>query len=149
MSSIRDVGTVIHVLRVIRNQSQGELARISGVRNSSISNYERGKAVPKFETLQKLADGLGVPLSAVEQTQAFIDHVRASTETAGGAEPSEVSMMFGETREGPVPGSREAEAEKVAAEVGRAAHRFTRLLLQLFEERSAAGTAGLGEEEER
>lgn len=123
MSSIKDVGTVIQVLRVVRGQSQGDLARQSGVRNSSISNYERGKAEPKFDTLQKLADGLELPFSAMEDTQRFIDHVRTLQESeslASAAEPG-------------VPGRDvSAEADRIAQDAGRVAQRLVALVLRLL-----------------
>ncbi len=123
MSSIKDVGTVIQVLRVVRGQSQGDLARQSGVRNSSISNYERGKAEPKFDTLQKLADGLELPFSALEDTQRFIDHVRTLKESESLASP-----------EPGVPGSDlSAEADRIAQDAGRVAQRLVALVLRLLQ----------------
>lgn len=123
MSSIKDVGTVIQVLRVIRGQSQGDLARESGVRNSSISNYERGKAEPKFDTLQKLADGLELPFSAMEDAQRFIDHVRSmrESETLAAAEGQ------------PLPGTDLAvEADRIAQDAGRVVQRLVAFVLGLL-----------------
>jgi transcriptional regulator with XRE-family HTH domain len=47
------------------------------VTNSAISDYERGKVDPQTQTLQKLVRALGLPLSALDQTQAFIQMIRA------------------------------------------------------------------------
>lgn len=124
MSSIKDVGTVIQVLRVVRGQTQGDLARHSGVRNSSISNYERGKAEPKFDTLQKLADGLELPFSAMEDTQRFIDHVRTLRESEG----------LAATAEPEVPGSDlNAEADRLSQDAGRVVQRLVALVLRLLQ----------------
>lgn len=121
MSTIRDVGTVIQVLRVTRGLSQGELAKRSGVRNSSISNYERGKAEPKFETLQKLAEGLGLPFAALEETQRFIDQIesRGELDAEGTGEPATEEDL-----------SREATL--LARDAGRVVERLVNLALRLL-----------------
>lgn len=135
MSNIEDVGVAIHVLRVIRDLSQGDLAEASGVRNSSISNYERGKSVPKLETVQKLADGLGLPLSVVEETQTFIERVRlrltepARSQAAGrrdGERGSVYPVDFFSPRD---PVLFRAEVDQLSSEFGRLASRLIQLLL--------------------
>lgn len=136
MSTIEDVGTVIHVLRVIQDLSQGQLAEAAGVRNSSISNYERGKAVPKLETLQKLAQGLGLELSALEETQHFIRRMRAQR-GAGGVGFRHRSGSGSLLREGEGgaaldPDALVAEVEQLSGEAGRFASRLVRVLLELF-----------------
>lgn len=45
--------------------SQHQLARLSGVHQPSISNIEAGKHDPHFDTVRKLAQGLGLPMSAL------------------------------------------------------------------------------------
>jgi transcriptional regulator with XRE-family HTH domain len=120
MPNIKDVGTVIQVLRVTRHLSQGELAQRSNVRNSSISNYERGKAEPKLETLQRLSEGLGLPLRAFEETQAFIDKMATFIEDEKGGE--------GAGREADV----EQEAERLAQEAGMIAERLVGFALRLL-----------------
>lgn len=133
MATIEDVGTVIHVLRVIRSLSQGDLAEASGVRNSSISNYERGKAVPKLETLQKLTDGMGLPLSAVQETQEFIHRMRAqlrrSGSVTGGALAS--GLLSGEPSS-PNPDALLTEMDQLAADSGRLVSRLLRVVLQIL-----------------
>lgn len=129
MSSIKNVGTVIQVLRVVRGLSQGDLARQSGVRNSSISNYERGKAEPKFDTLQKLAKGLELPFSAMEETQRFIDHI-------GSLQESETLSTAADLA---VPGSDvNAEADRIAQDAGRVVQRLVTLVVRLLQ-RSSEG----------
>lgn len=136
MSRLEDVGVVIHVLRVIRDLSQGELAEASGVRNSSISNYERRKSTPKLETLQKLASGLDLPLSMLEDTQEFIDRVRST------AEDGSVVAEDGERGE---PRTAD-EIEELAEEWGRLTSRSIRLAYQLLSgEESSSGPDGEGE----
>jgi transcriptional regulator with XRE-family HTH domain len=124
MSGIQDVGTVIQILRVVTGQSQSELAERSGVRNSSISNYERGKAQPKLETLQKLAVGLGLPFGALEATQGFIDGIRQRGAGAG--------EKGGETDGGnPV--------QAIARETGQVVEQLVLVVLGLLEAHAAAG----------
>lgn len=134
MSNIEDVGVAIHVLRVIRDLSQGQLAEASGVRNSSISNYERGKSVPKLETVQKLADGLGLPLSVVEETQAFIDKVRRRLGETAAGKGGGVGLWMRSSAGAGLPFSRDSvllrtEVDQLSEEFGRLASRLIRLVL--------------------
>lgn len=133
MSSIEDIGVVIHMLRVIRGLSQGDLARLSQVRNSSISNYERGKAVPQFETIQKLARGLDLPLAAVEEAQEFIFRMRSLGLDGGAVDShpegeSSAPLSF-PSRE---PAELRKEVEQISGDVGRLASRMTRLVLEIL-----------------
>lgn len=136
MSSIEDVGVAIHVLRVIRELSQGELAEASGVRNSSISNYERGKSVPKLETIQKLAGGLRVPLSVVEEAQGFIEWVRSRSSQGGPGAPGDRTGPDRRSSAGADgfpprdPEALQEEVERLSAEFGRLSSRLVRLLLE-------------------
>lgn len=137
MSSIKDIGTVIQVLRVVRGHSQGDLARRSKVRNSSISNYERGKAEPKFDTLQKLADGLELPFSAMEDAQRFIDHIRSLRDSE--------SLAAAEGQ--PMPGDDlTAEADRIAQDAGRVVQRLVTFVLRLLQ--TPAGDRSVDEEPE-
>src|SRR5712691_745488 len=72
-----DLAVTLSILRIIRRWSQSELAEAAGVTNSAISDYERGKVDPQTQTLQKLVRALGLPLSALDQTQSFIQIIRA------------------------------------------------------------------------
>src|SRR6476660_3396130 len=78
-----DLAVTLSILRTIRRWSQSELAEAAGVTNSAISDYERGKVDPQSQTLQKLVRALGLPLSALDQTQAFILMVRAQMDDSG------------------------------------------------------------------
>src|SRR5579864_2233533 len=72
-----DLAVTLSILRIIRRWSQSELAEAAGVTNSAISDYERGRVDPQTKTLQKIIRALGLPLSALDQTQAFILSVRS------------------------------------------------------------------------
>src|SRR5215475_7682645 len=77
-----DLAVTLSILRTIRRWSQSELAEAAGVTNSAISDYERGKVDPQTQTLQKLVRALGLPLSSLDQTQAFIQMIRAQMNAA-------------------------------------------------------------------
>lgn len=142
MSTFDDVGVIIHVLRVIRGLSQGDLAQLSGVRNSSISNYERGKSVPKLETLEKLGQGLELPISAMEEAQEFIRRMRSRGQ--GGANPSQLSFS-GLDSQGGFPPKDSAllhrELDRLASEAGRVLYETLRVVLGMLPGASDARSA--------
>src|SRR5262249_9970528 len=76
-----DLAVTLSILRIIRRWSQSELAEAAGVTNSAISDYQRGTVDPQTQTLQKLVRALGLPLSALDQTQSFIQIIRAQMDT--------------------------------------------------------------------
>lgn len=59
-----DVGTRLRQLREERNMSMRSLATVSGLSANALSMIERGKTSPSVSTLYKLADALGVPVTA-------------------------------------------------------------------------------------
>jgi transcriptional regulator with XRE-family HTH domain len=129
MGQGEDLAISLTILRTIRRWSQSELAEAAGVSNSAISDYERGKVDPQSQTLQKLVRALGLPLSALDQTQAFIQIVRAQMITgesgaaagggpAGFSAASALSLAEREMR---------AEIAQIASEGGRFASRLTRM----------------------
>lgn len=149
MSTFDDVGVIIHVLRVIRGLSQGDLAQLSGVRNSSISNYERGKSVPKLETLEKLAQGLELPISAMEEAQEFIRRMRLrgqrgatasqlavpGLDSAGGYPPQDPTLLH-------------RELDRLSSEAGRVLSETLRVVLAMLPGASEARSAEPVEAEE-
>lgn len=60
-------------LRNKANFSQSELADASGVSVASIRHFEYGLREPTFDTLVKLARGLGVGLSAFDEDVGLAD----------------------------------------------------------------------------
>jgi transcriptional regulator with XRE-family HTH domain len=134
MRQSEDLAVTLSILRIIRRWSQTELAEAAGVTNSAISDYERGKVDPQTQTLQKLVRALGLPLSALDQAQAFIQIVRAqmNVEPEGkgvmGASSlfSDASALSAEERE------IRNEIAQIASEGGRFASRLTRMLLELL-----------------
>jgi len=59
-----DVGMRLKELREARNISMRGLAAASGLSANALSMIERGKTSPSVSTLYKLADALGVPITA-------------------------------------------------------------------------------------
>src|SRR5947209_15895511 len=71
-----DIGCVIAILRTARHLTQTQLEGVSGVGQSSISEYELAKKGPQFSTLDRLLASMGYHLSAVEETRAFLTTLR-------------------------------------------------------------------------
>jgi transcriptional regulator with XRE-family HTH domain len=86
-TEVPDLAVALAVLRVMRGLSQEDVAKPSGVRVSSISEYERGKKVPELRTLQKILPAMGYPLSAIDEAETFVSRFRQRLEQEG--EPGE------------------------------------------------------------
>src|SRR5947209_18060014 len=124
-----DLAVTLSILRIIRRWSQSELAEAAGVTNSAISDYERGKVDPQTQTLQRLVRALGLPLAALDQTQTFIQVIRAQMDMGeSGATPETAPQPALSPRER----ERRAEIAQIASEGGRFASRMTRLMLELL-----------------
>lgn len=54
--------TMLKSLRRERKMTQGKLAAIFHISQTSVSKYETGEAVPDLETVVKMADFFGVSL---------------------------------------------------------------------------------------
>ncbi len=65
-------GEKIRHLRLERNLTQKALANKCGMYESQIRKYETGKANPKIETLQKIADALNVPINELRSDIAVM-----------------------------------------------------------------------------
>jgi transcriptional regulator with XRE-family HTH domain len=103
------LGSVLAVLRIIREWSQVELARAAGVRRpESISEYERGKKTLSRRTLERFAAAMGYPATMIDRSLTFIQEARSTT---GAGRPEEVLCR---------------QIEAFAAEFGRATEDFFR-----------------------
>lgn len=62
----------VRTLREAAGKNRETLAVNAGVSKSTIDNLEQGKALPKIETLDRIAEALGVPLTSLlsEDTEA-------------------------------------------------------------------------------
>ena len=56
-------GIKIKEIRQQRGLTQKQLGDICGIADANIRKYENGKQNPKIETLQKIANALGVPVT--------------------------------------------------------------------------------------
>jgi transcriptional regulator with XRE-family HTH domain len=128
-----DFGIVLTVLRIIRGWTQEELARASGLRGGTISDYERGKMAPSHRTLNRLLEAMGYTLSALDQVGALIDSLRAENPVA---EPLNESLFSGG------PAALRREVDQVSAEAGRVMSRFTRLLFVVMSSPAPKGGEG-------
>ncbi len=54
--------TMLKSLRRERKMTQGNLAKIFHISQTSVSKYETGEAVPDLETVVRMADFFGVSL---------------------------------------------------------------------------------------
>lgn len=65
MTKTRNIlGELIRFRRKELKLTQEELGNLAGLNRLTISEYERGRvSYPRFETLELLADALGVPAS--------------------------------------------------------------------------------------
>lgn len=59
----------LRALRHEKGMSQPELAEAAGLAVSTVRQFEYGRREPTYETLVKLAQGLGVSLSAFDQPE--------------------------------------------------------------------------------
>ena len=64
-----DVGIRLRELRQERDLSMRALARLSGLSTNALSMIERGRTSPSVSTLYKLAEALGVPITAFFRTE--------------------------------------------------------------------------------
>ena len=126
-----NLATILTILRNIRHMSQGDLAKAAEVTNSAISDYERGKVDPQTATLRKLMGALSLPLSVLDQTQAFIDAIESQVGHGG--------AMVTVVEEAPAEHELAGEIALLAADGSRFVARFLRLLfLVLLEIRESA-----------
>lgn len=57
-----DTGMLIRSARKTKHLTQKQLGDLSGMADSAIRKYESGTVTPKYETLQRIAAALGVPV---------------------------------------------------------------------------------------
>lgn len=80
------LGRVIAVLRASLDLTQSDLARLSGVKRSSISQYECGKSAPDAATLERLLVAMRFQWSALDLGSWFIDLLHLDCRLAEGEE---------------------------------------------------------------
>ncbi len=75
------IGRQLRKMRRDRSLTVLELSRISGVSIAMISKIENGQTSPSLSTLQRLSDGLGIPLTVL--FRQYEEHRSASFVSAG------------------------------------------------------------------
>ena len=78
MSTIQNtVSARMKALRINRNMTQWDLAKATGLSQSSITAYERGTRKPDLDALYSIAKGLYAPLSALfeDYSVTYFDQV--------------------------------------------------------------------------
>ena len=55
----------LRAARINKGLTQYEVAKLTGVSISTISNYETGKTIPKWDVLQNLSDIYGVDICSL------------------------------------------------------------------------------------
>src|SRR4051794_32828202 len=123
------LGRVLAVLRAALDLTQSDLARLSGVKRSSISEYERGRSTPDAVTLERLLTSMRFRWTALDLGGWFVDRLlidcRApeGEDVRGGTAPLLVTASALATR---------LSADVVAA--SQTAARLSKLVLTLQEE---------------
>lgn len=97
------VGGRIREIRREKNMTQRELGEKCGLADSAIRRYELGKANPKIETQEKIANALGVSIDqinpsigigkAIAETPGLLDDLMESIDTV--LDVAETSMING------------------------------------------------------
>src|ERR1700733_92744 len=67
------IGGVLALLREALDWTQSDLARRSGVKRASISEYESGKSTPDVGTLERLLSAMGFRWIALDFGRWFTD----------------------------------------------------------------------------
>lgn len=67
------IGATIRFLRLEAGLTQEELALRAKINSSEISNLERGLRNPRWETMKRLANGLGVPCGRMVRIAELLD----------------------------------------------------------------------------
>jgi len=60
---VSDLGQQIKSLRKLKGLRQDQLAEIASIDSKSLSRIERGVFLPSLDTVQKLADALGISVA--------------------------------------------------------------------------------------
>lgn len=69
-----ELGGTLRSLRESKDLSQGELARRAGMGKSQISKYEKGKELPKLDSLERLLEALGAEPLMLFYTAHLLKH---------------------------------------------------------------------------
>jgi transcriptional regulator with XRE-family HTH domain len=120
------LGRVLAVLRAALDLTQSDLARLSGVKRSSISEYEGGKSTPDAVTLERLLNAMRFGWTALDLGGWFIEQLLIDCRAPEGED----------VRDGGGPVLASTLATRLSADVvaaSQTAARLSKLILTLQE----------------
>jgi transcriptional regulator with XRE-family HTH domain len=126
-SEDEELDIALIMLRAALRWKQNDLARESGIGNSSISDYERKKKSPGRKNLRKMLAAMGYRESVLELTHWFLNELRTTQRLV----PEEAVDPEGESAAREEIGLR-ARIEQVTGEVGRTSEHLIRLMFELL-----------------
>jgi transcriptional regulator with XRE-family HTH domain len=127
-----DLGVILTLLRSARGWNQGRLSQASGLRASSISDYERGRKIPELATLLRMLRAMDLPLAAIDLTRSYLAALR------GGGGPGSLAPELSWSPPSPTGDADLAwEIEQAARQLGDAHARVTRAGLLAIRARPA------------
>jgi len=135
-TSEEEIGLVLSILRSVRGWNQDDLAKASGVRNSSISDYERGRKVPGLGALKRLLDALEFPWAAIDLTRRYVETLRASLHAGSPLTQEPMAAAASRLSEASV----RWEIEQAGSDLARAVGRVVKLALLLLNRGSSPWT---------
>lgn len=71
--AVADIISEIIKVRTRKNISQRELSKMCGIRQSAIARMERLQAIPRLDTIAKIAACLDIKIGVVEETAKAIE----------------------------------------------------------------------------
>jgi transcriptional regulator with XRE-family HTH domain len=122
-----ELDVALIILRAALRWKQNDLARASGIGNSSISDYERKKKVPGRKNLRKMLSAMGYRESVLEFTRWFLNELRTTQRLA----PEEAIDVQSESAAREAIGLQ-ARIDQVTGEVGRTSEHLIRLMFELL-----------------
>ena len=126
------IGRVIALLREALDWTQSDLARESGVKPGSISEYESGKSTPDVATLKRLLEAMRFRWIALDFGRWFVDWLL-----------THCRIPDGEDSPGPSPTTVSALATQLSADVAatnQTAMLLSKLVVMLQEEQKKEGS---------
>lgn len=129
-----DFSLTLAILRLSRGWSQDQVARATGLTNSALSEYERGKKVPELRNVRRIVSALGYRLSAIERTEDFLADLRTEALLEARETPDGGFTLAPTTPDEPseaAPSLRQ-RSRRVAAQVGQATTGFLLLLFEVL-----------------
>lgn len=99
------LGTTVRALRTKAKYSQEGFADAIGVHRTYMGTLERGDANPTLETLELIANGLGIAVSVLLRAAETGDHPEVNPPSTRGLPPGR-SPRLGRVAESPDPGPR-------------------------------------------